>query len=98
MPFAFAVMLIVETNDPRLDEETLATAHTSVKNTATMRRALLQHLPKDVQRVVAVFPVDHAKLLMQLHDTFGAEIAKQLGVEERMHNVAPPGYVPPTRE
>jgi hypothetical protein len=93
--FAFAVLLIVETKDPRLSEEALTEALGSneAATFAKVRRAVLQHLPKDVQRLVAILPVERARLLMQLDEFVATQIAG-----EPMTHPAPPDYVPPTRE
>lgn len=98
--FAFAVLLIVETADPRLSEEGLATALNSgeASHFAAVRRAVLQHLPKDVQRLVAVFAVEQAKLLMQLHEAVGNDIAQAVGDDRPVFVRPPPGYIPPTTE
>ena len=103
--YAFCVMLQVETHDARLSEAVLTEALSSgnAGEFAKVRFAVLQHLPKDVTRLVAVFPVEHARLLMMLHETHGEQIAEFL----REHGIAkegeggfvrpPPDYVPPTR-
>jgi hypothetical protein len=88
--FRIAVMLELETNDPRLSKETLAEMP-DVRTLAKARRAVLQHIPKDVQRVIAILPVEQAKHLMLLHEAVGRE----LGVEITHHV---PGFVPPTQE
>lgn len=99
MSFEFAVMLIVKTNDARLTEEALIEALGSNEAAAfaKVRRTVLQHLPRDVERLVAVFPVEHARALMQLHEAFGEKIAAELG-EDSIFARPPPDYVPPTRE
>jgi hypothetical protein len=91
--YRFVVMLEMETNDPRLSEDALAEGYKTVHGTATVRRAVLQHMPKDVSRVVAVMPLEHAKALMALHEAAG----EMLSGEQMM--VRPPAdYVPPTQE
>jgi hypothetical protein len=94
----FAVILEIETSDPRLSPAIINDGMPSAKDVARTRRALLQRLPKDVQRVVAIFPVEHAKMLMMLHEAFGDDIAKKLGVDNDTFVRPPPDYVPPTRE
>jgi len=94
----FCVMLVLDTADPRLSGEAIDEAMLTPRGVDQLRRAILQHLPKDVARVAAVFPVMHAKLLMDLHVTFGDEIARQLGREDATAMRPPPGYVPPTTE
>jgi hypothetical protein len=103
--YSFAVLLQLTTTDPRLSEEGIAAILDSGKagDFAKMRHAVLQHLPKDVSRVIALFPLDHAKMLMQLHEAFGEELrqkARELGStvdEDGTLFVRPPAdYVPPT--
>jgi hypothetical protein len=91
MTFRIAVLLEVETNDPRLSEEAL-TAQPTVQTVARARHAVLQHLPKDIRRVVAIMPVEHAQQLCLLHEAFGREI---MG-EEIARRV--PEFIPPTQE
>jgi hypothetical protein len=89
----FVAMVELETNDPRLSEEVLARGHETVRGTADVRRAVLQHMPRDVTRLIAVMPLEHAKALMALHEAAGEML---LG-EPKM--VRPPAdYVPPTQE
>jgi hypothetical protein len=92
--FAFAAMVIIETDDPRLSEVALIDmAHSnSAGPVATVRRAVLQHLPRDVQRLVAVMPVEQAKQLMLLHEAIGDELGVDIAVRP------PAGYMPPTRD
>lgn len=105
-PHEFCVMLQIRTTDPRLSAEALTEALDSgeARHFAFVRRAMLQRLPKDVARLVAVFPVEHAKLLMLLHEAMGDDIAAHLrahGIETSATGVAvrpPPDYVPPTRD
>lgn len=88
--YAFAVMLIVETRDPRLSEHALVSSFASREAGAyaKVRHAVLQHLPRDVHRLVAVMPVDKARELMTLHEAVTNE-----------GPLPPPAdYVPPTRE
>jgi hypothetical protein len=103
---SFVVMLQIQTNDPRLTEKAIAKALGAGQpgGFARMRHAILQHLPKDVTRVIALFPVAHAKLLMMLHEANGEAIAKILQEKGLISEddgtivVRPPaGYVPPTR-
>jgi len=88
--FRIAVLLELETIDPRLSEETLAQVP-DVSAIATARRAVLQHIPKDIKRVIAILPIEQARHLMLLHEAVGRE----LGVEITHHV---PGFVPPTQE
>lgn len=92
-PFPFAVLLIVETSDPRLSAERLAETADSPANTAQVRRAVLQHLPKDVRRVAAVMPIEHAKALILLHEAVGHEITGASSIVPRH-----PDYVAPSTE
>lgn len=99
MSFEFAVLLIVKTNDARLTEEALSNALGSKEASqfARVRQAILKQLPKHVERLVAVFPVEHAKMLVNLHEVYGETIAEQLG-QESPFAYPPADYVPPTRE
>jgi hypothetical protein len=92
---AFVAMLVIETDDPQLSEAKLA-AMDSASRVAAIRHAVLQHLPQDVKRVVALFPVEHARMLMMLHEAVGKEIADELGVEKPLFQRPPADYVPPT--
>jgi hypothetical protein len=103
--YSFAVMLQVTTTDPRLSEQALRDmlAAGTASGFAKLRHVILQHLPKDVSRVIALFPLDHAKLLMMLHESVGDDLSKYLreqGViteDDGTIFVRPPAdYVPPT--
>lgn len=93
MTHRFAVMLVVETDDPALSEEAVAAALRTAAGTARLRRNVLKSLPGSVQRLVAVFPEEHAQMLMMLHQAVGEELAG----EELFHG-PPSGYIPPTRD
>jgi hypothetical protein len=105
-PKEFCVMLQLRTNDPRLTAEAIneALGSGNASAFAMMRRAVLQHLPKDVTRMIAVFPVEHARMLMMLHEIHGEQIAAQLregGIAANADGIfvrPPPDYVPPTQE
>lgn len=68
--FAFAALLIIETDDPLLGIEALAGVET-IDDLARIRAAVVKHLPRDVQRVVAVMPVHRAQAMMELDDAVG---------------------------
>lgn len=100
---AFCVMLQVETADPRLTLDAIEDAFKTASGTAKLRQAVLQHLPKDVTRLIAVMPVNQARMLMLLHQAAGEDIAKQLreaGIQAEDTNFLrpPPDYVPPTND
>jgi hypothetical protein len=99
---AFCVMLQIETTDPRLSVEAMAEAMQSAGGVARLRHAVLQHLPKDVARLIAVFPVEQAKMLMKLHEAVGEDIAEKLrekGLDaDPLFQRPPSDYVPPTQE
>jgi hypothetical protein len=102
-PYEFVVMLQVKTTDPRLTPKAIDEAMTSAGGVSRLRRAILQHLPKDVSRVIAAMPVEHARLLMILHEAVGDDIAthlREIGriVAENAFVRPPPDYVPPTTE
>jgi hypothetical protein len=104
MKHQFCVMLQMETDDPRLSVDAIVEAlgGGKVSSFAKIRHAIMGRLAHDVTRVVAVFPVEHAMLLMKLHEAFGQEIAaelRQAGTPTRDPFVRPPkDYVPPTRD
>ena len=89
--FPFVVVLQIETSDPRLTEESMVELMKTARGHATMRAAILQHLPKDVRRLIAVMPVEQARALMMLQD----EINTRMGIKV---NHAPADYVPPTMD
>lgn len=88
-----AVIVEIETNDPRLDPAVLDNIGIDPSLAARARRAVLQHLPRNVIRVVATMPVPMLKHMMMLHEVIGDRIT---GGETavRPH----PDYVPPTRD
>jgi hypothetical protein len=103
-PHTFVVMLQIRTTDPRLSQDAIADALESGDPGlfARVRRLIIKSLPRDVERVVAIFPPEHARLLMLLHEAHGEEIAtvlREQGIEADSPFVRPPaGYVPPTRD
>ena len=88
----FIAMVQIETDDPRCSPDVMNGAVTTAETAAALRRLVLQHLPSDVTRLVAVMPVEHARLLMMLHEATG----KDLGAD--IFKRPPQDYVPPTRE
>ena len=100
---AFCVVLQVETHDPRLSLDAIHEALKTAGSMARMRHTVLQHLPKDVTRLIAIMPVNEARMLMMLHEAAGAEIAnmlREMGIPIGDTNFIrpPPDYVPPTTE
>lgn len=93
-----AVMLEIATSDPRLAPDAIDQGMTTVQGVARIRQAIVKSLPKAIERVVAVLPVEHAKALMLLHEVLGEDIAKQLAIDEKLTVYPPDGYVPPTRD
>jgi len=106
MPTAhrFALLLIVETANPDLAEERLEAALSEMtpQSLSRVRRQILKCLPQDVRRVAAVFPVEHAKLLLQLHEAIGEDLRQDLreaGFDPpQLFTRPPPSYVPPGQE
>ncbi len=90
MKHALAIMLVVETDDPRLMPEALA--DWSAARVSRARAAVLAALPDAVTRVIAIMPVEQAQLLMMVHEAVG----KEIGAPEPLR--PPPSYVPPTRD
>jgi hypothetical protein len=93
MTHRFAVMLVVETDDRALSEDAIVTALRTAAGTARMRHNVLKSLPGSVQRLVAVFPEDHAQMLMMVHTAIGEDLTG-----EEQYERPPPDYVPPTRD
>lgn len=85
---SIAVMVLIETDDPRLDPAIVN--NSTPAKTAALRRAVIDNLP-NLTRVVMVMPEEHARLMAIAHD-YAAQAA---GLEP---NYPPPGYVPPTRQ
>jgi hypothetical protein len=99
---SICVLLQIDTTDPRLSLEAIEALQTA-GDWARMRRVILQHLPRDVGRVIVAMPVNQARLLMKLHEAVGEDIAKKLreeGIDMTGPDFVrpPPGYVPPTTE
>jgi hypothetical protein len=94
---AICVMLQIEHEDRRLTPERIEEAMKTADGVSALRRVVLQHLPRDVTRLIAVFPVEQARLLMMLHEAVGEDIAAHLGVpaDEVAPMRPPPGYKPP---
>jgi hypothetical protein len=90
MKHTVVVMVQIETNDPRLDPDNICVG--TVRDTAALRVAVLANL-KRLTRVIAVFPPEHAKALMLLHEAMGEELTG-----EQMADRPPPDYIPPTRD
>jgi hypothetical protein len=88
----FCVLLEVQTNDPRLTMERVQSANKSAKAISAVRAALLDVLPSDVERVVAIMDVREAKAAMRVW----GQVKSEMGLDEF---AKPPGdYVPPTRD
>lgn len=85
---SIAVMVLIETDDPRLDPSTINVNTT--KATATLRQAVIDNLPS-LTRVVAVMPEENARLMMSTHDLLSEAVGHPA-------HRPPRRYVPPTRE
>lgn len=88
MSKSVAVLVILETDDPRLDPDALDVS--TAKSVAEMRRAVVDNLPR-LSRVVMVTHEDTARLMCMAHD----EVARMFG---RPNGFPPRNYVPPTRD
>lgn len=88
---AMGVLLIVETDDPRLSAAELDKEGTT-QRMARIRAAVLQRIPKDVTRVVAVLPPYELEVLMRIREQIGIDAGLEPFVRP------PPGYVKPTTE
>lgn len=90
------ILIQFESDDPELDPDRRSVA--TVERTKTLRRAVMRHLKNKDFRVVSVFHVEHIKLLMQLHEAIGTDIARAAGLldpDETMTDRPPPDYEPP---
>lgn len=85
---SIAVLVLLETDDPRLDPDKLD--NSTASKAAAVRRAVIENLPK-LSRVVVVMPEEAAQMMMGLYDY----MVREMGGET---NPPPPGYVPPTRD
>lgn len=90
MKHTIVVMLEIQTNDDRLDPDNINVDTATA--TAALRVAVLANL-KQVTRVIAVLPVEHAKAMMMLHEAAG-----EMLMGERMAERPPADYIPPTQE
>ena len=93
-PHTFCVMLQITTRHRALSDEAIDRARSSGRASefAAVRRAVVDVLPRDLERVIAVFPVEAARAVMLLHEAVGEELGADLAIRP------PPDYVPPTRE
>ncbi len=88
MKRTIVAMVQIDTDDPLLDPDRIVSS--SVEATIALRAAVVRALP-GLTSVVAVLPLDTAKLMMSAHDQ--AWVAAGLGHPKR----PPPGYRPPHR-
>lgn len=87
---SIAVMVLLETDDPRLFVENLD--HAAPAATATLRKAVIDNLP-NLTRLVLVTSEENARIMTQAHTA----VMQELGFGDSV--IRPPaGYVPPTRE
>lgn len=90
----------IETNDPRLAPSAIS-VDTAAK-TRRLRAAVMQHMPRDVTRLIAVMPAEHAQMLMMLHELVGDDIAAGMrshGVDAEGVAARPPSdYVAPAHQ
>ena len=84
-----AAMVIIDTDDPLLSG-TVIDVSTSAK-AASVRRAVLRHLPGAVNRVVMITSEELAQLMCQAHDA----AAQALGAPVMR---PPADYIPPTSD
>jgi hypothetical protein len=97
MKIEIAVMVVIETDDPRLTPEAVVEAMTTASGVAGIRRVVLGHLPDDVTRVLAVMDQEQAELLMMMSEGVGRTVAQALGLRHQV--IHPPAdYIPPTRD
>jgi hypothetical protein len=82
------VMIQIESNDPRLDLETVPTA--TVEGTHRLRQAVVQHIKDRKTRVIAVMATEAAELMMKAHDYAMVASGFDGGLQR-----PPPDYDPP---
>lgn len=70
MPHSIAVMVILETDNPVLDPETIDVS--TIAGTVAVRRAVIDALP-NLSRVVMVMPEEHARLMAAAHHIAATE-------------------------
>lgn len=90
MKYRVCALIQIATNDPRLDPDAIDIS--SAKATARLRQAVIDNLPKRVERVISVLPVDLAQFIMETHEAACAVVG--VNAADR----PPPDYIPPTRE
>ena len=90
MKHTIAVLVQIETNDPRLDPDTINVS--TARATAALRAAVLANL-KRITRVIAVMPIEQARAITLLHEGLG-----ELLLNEMLADRPPPDYIPPTRD
>jgi hypothetical protein len=85
-------MVQIETDDPRLvpSSDMVATAAAA----ALVRQVIVDNLPR-LTRVIGIFGVDHARMLMMLHESVGDRIAAELGKAPTFKR-PPADYKPPS--
>jgi hypothetical protein len=74
---SLAVTVLIETDDPRLDNP----ATNTPADVAALRVAILEHLPK-LTRVVSVMPEELAVLMHRAHALAIAGAAQEVGMSE----------------
>lgn len=67
-PFRIAVILEIETDDPRLSAENCNAASESARATERVRVALMGTLPKGVRRVVAITSPELMRTVLHTHE------------------------------
>ena len=85
---SIAVMVLIATDDPRLDPETIDVS--TVRNAASLRQAVIDNLPH-LTRVVVVMQEADAQLMCEVHQTWTEWQRSQV-------RRPPAAYVPPTRD
>lgn len=88
-------MIEIETDDPRIVSLHMRDLTATVERATAVRAAFIEQLPDKITRLIALFPMEHARLLMQLHQAVGEDIAEATGIKAPF--VMPPaGYEPPS--
>jgi hypothetical protein len=67
-------MVEIETLDPRLTHQVLSSSKRTAEFFVEQRQAIIDQLPARIERVIAIMPTEHARLLMMLHEAVGKDL------------------------
>jgi uncharacterized protein (DUF2336 family) len=87
-----AVLVILDTDDRRLTPEAIDSAMATAGGVHRLRKAVLDRFARDMTRLVAVMPEEHARMLMLLHEAVGEDLGGD-GFVRPPKDFVPPGDV-----